>query len=154
VKGEDIRKWYRKVNMVEIPCTHVCKWKNGTWWNYSKCGGEIKRMVEGMNLRNIVRTFVNVKIYPQYNNNMIIKMKFNEKNALSGILAINCHTFHSTHQIVHNLWLHILCPCSKFYFPSVARSLSIIITFEKCSLRFILTFYYLFTNLCLKTLNF
>jgi hypothetical protein len=25
-----IRKRYRRVNMVEILCTHVCKWKNET----------------------------------------------------------------------------------------------------------------------------
>jgi hypothetical protein len=31
-KGEDIRKVCRrvKVNMVEMLCTHVCKWKNET----------------------------------------------------------------------------------------------------------------------------
>jgi hypothetical protein len=28
--GEDIRKGCRRVNMVEILCIHVCKWKNGT----------------------------------------------------------------------------------------------------------------------------
>jgi hypothetical protein len=27
-RGEDIRKRCRKVNMVEILCTHICKWKN------------------------------------------------------------------------------------------------------------------------------
>jgi hypothetical protein len=27
---EDIRKGCRRVNMVEILCTHVCKWKNET----------------------------------------------------------------------------------------------------------------------------
>jgi hypothetical protein len=28
--GKDIRKRCRKVTMVEIFCTHVCKWKNET----------------------------------------------------------------------------------------------------------------------------
>jgi hypothetical protein len=26
------------VNIVEILCTHVCKWKNETCWNYSRNG--------------------------------------------------------------------------------------------------------------------
>jgi hypothetical protein len=29
-KGENIRKRYRRVNMLEILCVHVCKWKNET----------------------------------------------------------------------------------------------------------------------------
>jgi hypothetical protein len=29
-EGEDIRKGCRRVNMVEILCTCVCKWKNET----------------------------------------------------------------------------------------------------------------------------
>jgi hypothetical protein len=29
-KGEDIRRGYRRVNVVEMLCTHVCKWKNET----------------------------------------------------------------------------------------------------------------------------
>jgi hypothetical protein len=29
-RGEDIRKGYRRVNMVGILCTHVQKWKNKT----------------------------------------------------------------------------------------------------------------------------
>jgi hypothetical protein len=28
------------VDMVEIFCTHLCKWKNETCWNYSRNGGE------------------------------------------------------------------------------------------------------------------
>jgi hypothetical protein len=27
VGAEDVGKGYRKVNMVQIPCTRVCKWK-------------------------------------------------------------------------------------------------------------------------------
>jgi hypothetical protein len=29
-RGEDIRKGYRRVNVVEILCTHIHKWKNET----------------------------------------------------------------------------------------------------------------------------
>jgi hypothetical protein len=29
-RGKNMRKRYKKVNMVEIFCTHVCKWKNET----------------------------------------------------------------------------------------------------------------------------
>jgi hypothetical protein len=31
---------YRKVNMVEILCTHACKWKNKTCWNILQMGEE------------------------------------------------------------------------------------------------------------------
>jgi hypothetical protein len=37
-----VGKWYAKVNIVQILCTHVCKWKNDTCLNYSRNGGEIK----------------------------------------------------------------------------------------------------------------
>jgi hypothetical protein len=30
-RGEDIRKECRRVNVVEIVYTHVCKWKNDTY---------------------------------------------------------------------------------------------------------------------------
>jgi hypothetical protein len=36
-------------------------------------------MMEGVNLRYIVSTFVNVTMYPQYNNNMIIKNEIKKK---------------------------------------------------------------------------
>jgi hypothetical protein len=26
--------------LLQILCTHVCKWKNKTWWNYSRKGWE------------------------------------------------------------------------------------------------------------------
>jgi hypothetical protein len=25
---EEVGKWYKRVNMVQILCTHLCKWKN------------------------------------------------------------------------------------------------------------------------------
>jgi hypothetical protein len=37
---EDVRKGWRRLNVVEILCTHAWKWKNETCWNYSKNGGE------------------------------------------------------------------------------------------------------------------
>jgi hypothetical protein len=30
VVGEDVGKGFRRVNIVQILCTHVCKWKNET----------------------------------------------------------------------------------------------------------------------------
>jgi hypothetical protein len=47
VPGE--RVW---VNIVLILCTHVCKWKNDTCWNYSKNGVGIKEN-DGMNSSKI-----------------------------------------------------------------------------------------------------
>jgi hypothetical protein len=32
-KGEDVGRRFRKVNTVQILCTHVCKWKNETCSN-------------------------------------------------------------------------------------------------------------------------
>jgi hypothetical protein len=43
-------------------------------------------MIEGVNLRYSASTFVNVKMYPQYNNNITIKIKLNLKSSIcSGI---------------------------------------------------------------------
>jgi hypothetical protein len=36
--GEDIDKWCRRVDLVEILCSPVSKWKNETYWNHSKNG--------------------------------------------------------------------------------------------------------------------
>jgi hypothetical protein len=38
-RRKDIRKGCRRVNMVEILCTHVCKWKNETCRNDSRNRG-------------------------------------------------------------------------------------------------------------------
>jgi hypothetical protein len=40
VEREDIKKECRKVNMMEILCTHIWKWRNETYWNYSRNGGK------------------------------------------------------------------------------------------------------------------
>jgi hypothetical protein len=37
-RGEEAGKGCKKVNMMHILCTHVCKWKNDTCWNYSRPG--------------------------------------------------------------------------------------------------------------------
>jgi hypothetical protein len=37
---------YRRVNMVEILCTYVWKWKNETW-NYSRNGGKGEKENDG-----------------------------------------------------------------------------------------------------------
>jgi hypothetical protein len=41
--GEEVEKGYGRVNMVQILCTHVCKWKNDTCLNYSKNVGRGER---------------------------------------------------------------------------------------------------------------
>jgi hypothetical protein len=74
--GEDIRKVFRRVNVVEILCTYVWKWKNEICWNYSGMGrnGEWKIMIEGVNLTMMYCTnFCKCHHVPQYNNNMILK---------------------------------------------------------------------------------
>jgi hypothetical protein len=50
--GEHTKGW-KKMNMVEILSTHVWKWKNETWWNYSKwrMGDEVNE--GGLNLAKI-----------------------------------------------------------------------------------------------------
>jgi hypothetical protein len=39
-RWEDVEKGYRKLNILQMLCTHVCKWKNETCWNYSRNGGK------------------------------------------------------------------------------------------------------------------
>jgi hypothetical protein len=47
------------------------------------------KMMEGVNLTKIYgRTFVNVTVYPQYNNNMLIKIKFKGNLAILSFLAV------------------------------------------------------------------
>jgi hypothetical protein len=51
---------------------------------------ELKRMMEVVNLAKIYcHTFVNAAMYPQYNNNMIIKIKLNLKINIS--IYIRCY---------------------------------------------------------------
>jgi hypothetical protein len=38
-RGENAGRGCRRVNMVHILCTHICKWKNDTCFNYSRNGG-------------------------------------------------------------------------------------------------------------------
>jgi hypothetical protein len=39
-RGEDVGKGYRRVDIVQILCTHVCKYKNEPCCNYSGIEGE------------------------------------------------------------------------------------------------------------------
>jgi hypothetical protein len=39
-KGEEVGKGCGRVNIVQILCTHVQKWKNDNCSNYSRNGGE------------------------------------------------------------------------------------------------------------------
>jgi hypothetical protein len=61
------------MTVVEI-CAQVWKWKNETYWNYSRNGGGVERRTkendggDKIQLRYIAQTFVNIAIYPQYNN--------------------------------------------------------------------------------------
>jgi hypothetical protein len=43
----------KNINVVEILCTHVYKWKNETCWNYSRNGRQRRMMAEGVNLTMI-----------------------------------------------------------------------------------------------------
>jgi hypothetical protein len=52
--GGHKERW-RRVNVVKILYTHVCKWKNETCWNYLRKGeGGKRRMMEGVNLTKII----------------------------------------------------------------------------------------------------
>jgi hypothetical protein len=37
---EDMRKWCRRVNMVERSYTNECKWKNEPFFNFPRNGGK------------------------------------------------------------------------------------------------------------------
>jgi hypothetical protein len=73
-----------RVNIVETLCIHVCKWKNETCCNYSRNGGRGTKENDGGSEFNYdIRTFVNVTMYPQYNNNKKMhKPKNYEENKL------------------------------------------------------------------------
>jgi hypothetical protein len=94
--------------MAVILCTCVWKWK--TCWNYSKKEGEgIKESDGGMNVRYIVSIFVNVTMYPQYNNKTLIKnfkwirRSWNRK-LLDFILTLRLHDFTLQRAHIHFLW--------------------------------------------------
>jgi hypothetical protein len=61
----------RRVKMVQILCAYICKWKMRP---VETIPGMVRGMIkenDGGGKRNyyIVRTFVNVTMYPQHNNN-------------------------------------------------------------------------------------
>jgi hypothetical protein len=97
---------HRRVTIVQILCTHVCKWKNETCWNYSRNGkwGGWRRMLEKVNsylnsqiyLWYIVRTFVNVIMYFQHNNinKWINKTEvFLKLMSISSFLLFRCQSY-------------------------------------------------------------
>jgi hypothetical protein len=69
-RRENIRKGCKRVNLVEILCTHVQKWKNETCWNYSRNGGgEIKENDGGVNSTMIYcKNFCKCHNVPQCSN--------------------------------------------------------------------------------------
>jgi hypothetical protein len=54
----------KKINAVQIPCTHVCKYKTDTWWNYFMKGEQWRGWIQVWYIWYIVRTFVNTAMYP------------------------------------------------------------------------------------------
>jgi hypothetical protein len=67
----EVEKGHERVNMVQILCTYVCKWKIETCRKYSRncVGGVMKKNDGGGEFKydiffNIARTFVNVTVYP------------------------------------------------------------------------------------------
>jgi hypothetical protein len=75
-EGKDVRKGCRRLNMVEILCTHIWKRKNKTFESIPGMGEGRESRIQ---LWYIVKTFVNVTMYPQYNKN-ITKRKTKTKN--------------------------------------------------------------------------
>jgi hypothetical protein len=77
-RGEEVGKWYKRVNLGQILCTYVCKCKNETVETIPGMGEEgIKESSgEGVNSSMIylicVRTFVNATMYPTQHNNLKI----------------------------------------------------------------------------------
>jgi hypothetical protein len=71
-EDENIRKRSQRVNMVQIFCIHMCKWKKReTCWNYSRNWGRRDKgewWREWIQLWYILRNFVNVTMYLQHNN--------------------------------------------------------------------------------------
>jgi hypothetical protein len=69
-EGEVAGKRGRRMNKMQKLCTHVCKCKNSTCWNYSRNGeqgvnenngwGEFKYDI----LDTLLRTFINATMYP------------------------------------------------------------------------------------------
>jgi hypothetical protein len=59
-----------RVNIMQIVCTQVCKWKSETWWNYSRNGGREKKgqwwrgWIQVWHIWYIVKTFANATVYP------------------------------------------------------------------------------------------
>jgi hypothetical protein len=103
--------------MMQILCTHVCKWKNETCWNCSRNGvrgnkGQWFRV--WIQLWCIVTTFINVTMYSQNNNKKILKrVKWNENWGLENNIIkwhLKCLQelyIKKSSKPHHNLWLQM-----------------------------------------------
>jgi hypothetical protein len=57
---EDVEKECGRVNMMQILCAHVCKWKNDTCWHHSNTGvGGKKKNGGGVNSSMIYLVYCN-----------------------------------------------------------------------------------------------
>jgi hypothetical protein len=71
-EGKDIRKGWWRLNIVQTLFAHEWKWKNENCCNYSR---NVEKGIKEL-LRHwiwlwyILRIFINVTMYPQYNNNI------------------------------------------------------------------------------------
>jgi hypothetical protein len=117
-RGENTWKGCGKLNIVEILCAHVCKWKNVTCWNYSKNVGEEekRRMMEGVNSVEwyIVRNFVTIMIYSKYNNNKNNLLKNRKEKMITLISCISLtfsFLFHYNEILGFQYERHVYCSC-------------------------------------------
>jgi hypothetical protein len=74
-EGENIRKGCRRMNLVEILCSHVWKWKNETCWNYSKYWGEKKIKENEVN-----STMIHCKNFCKCYSVPLVQQYFKKKN--------------------------------------------------------------------------
>jgi hypothetical protein len=94
-QSEDLGKLCCRVNMVEMLCTHVWKWKNKICWNYSRNGGKrIKEDNGGGELNYDILTWVSVKIYSKTTIIKEIKKKNQEK--INQIYITTCRSLNWT----------------------------------------------------------
>jgi hypothetical protein len=100
--GLPLSKGCRRLNTVEMLRTYVCKWKDETCCNYSRDGvrrDKGERWRGWIQLWCIIRTFVNVTMYPQNSNNK----KKKEKNPLGmDYLSLYWTTLHFSHLVTQS----------------------------------------------------
>jgi hypothetical protein len=128
VAGKEVGKGCRRVNMVRIPCTHVCKWKNEICWNYSRHRGEgrIKENDGGVNstmisIRNLEKSQCtpSTTIIKNTQPTKISKIKFPNILWLSRCLSLSSHLiFVLLYKI--NYMTHVIL---KFWWSVLERAL-------------------------------